>query len=156
MGTPMDTLKRLHEHISAMVDGELSDHEAGLAVAALTEPEGQAAWRAYHLIGDVLRSDASGAELGEGFSARLAARLDVEVAPGSGRAAPAQAAAPTAAPAGFAGVPGASQAAHAAAHGGAAPASPATMPAVPASTPASPASAQSAAAAGAPVPDTAG
>ncbi|WP_377704258.1 sigma-E factor negative regulatory protein [Pseudoduganella sp. UC29_71] len=156
----MDTLKRLHEHISAMVDGELSDHEAGLAVAALTEPEGQAAWRAYHLIGDVLRSDASGAELGEGFSARLAARLDVEVAPGSGRAAPAQAAAvaaaPAAAPAGFAGVPGASQAVHAAAHGTAVPASPASVPASPASSTASPASAQPAAAAGAPVPDTAG
>jgi sigma-E factor negative regulatory protein RseA len=132
MGTPMDTLKRLHEHISAMADGELSDHEAGLAVAALTEPEGQAAWRAYHLIGDVLRSDASGAELGEGFSARLAARLDLEVTP-AGRAAPSPAAPGPAA---------ASQAAHAAAHG--------------AAVPASPASAQSAAAAGAPVPDTAG
>lgn len=101
----MDTLKRLHEHISAMVDGELSDHEAGLAMAALTEPEGQAAWRAYHLIGDVLRSDASGAELGEGFSARLAARLDVEVPPAPGRAAPVPPSAAPAAPAAPAATP---------------------------------------------------
>lgn len=93
----MDMLKRLHEHISAMVDGELPDHEAGLAMAALSEPEGRAAWRAYQLIGDVLRSDASGAELGEGFTVRLAARLDVEVPPAPGRAAPA--AVPTAVPA---------------------------------------------------------
>ena len=103
----METLKQLHEHISALVDGELSQPETALAVAALAQPEGGAAWRAYHLNGDVLRSDASGAELGEGFSARLAARLDVEVAPAPGRAPPAgatpapapAAAAATAAPA---------------------------------------------------------
>lgn len=97
----METLKPLHELISAMADGALAAHEAELALAALTEPEGRAAWQAYQLIGDVLRSDASGAELGDGFSARLAARLDVEVAPAPGRAAPAPppAPAPAAAPA---------------------------------------------------------
>ncbi|CAN7234510.1 sigma-E factor negative regulatory protein [Pseudoduganella sp. LjRoot289] len=92
----MDTQKRLDEHISALMDGELSEHEVGLAMAALSEPEGRLAWRAYHLIGDVLRSDASGAELGEGFNSRLSARLDVEVAPAAGHAAPA--AAPPVAP----------------------------------------------------------
>ncbi|WP_082616577.1 sigma-E factor negative regulatory protein [Massilia sp. Root418] len=144
----MDTLKRLHEHISAMVDGELSDHEAGLAVAALSEPEGQATWRAYHLIGDVLRSDASGAELGEGFTARLAARLDVEVPPAPGRAAPA---------------PNAAASASAFASSAAPPAAPppavplaATLPAVPApaaAVPAQPASAVDVQAAS--IPDTA-
>jgi sigma-E factor negative regulatory protein RseA len=78
----MDTPRRLHDPISALVDGEASDDELGLAMAALTAPEGQAAWLAYHLIGDVLRADASGADLGVGFSARLAARLDAEPAPG--------------------------------------------------------------------------
>lgn len=97
----METLKRLDEHISAMMDGELSEHDVGLALAALTEPQGRLAWRAYHLIGDVLRSDASGAELGEGFGSRLAARLDVEVPPAAGHAAPAmqQPAVPQPAPA---------------------------------------------------------
>jgi sigma-E factor negative regulatory protein RseA len=93
----METLKPLHELISAMADGALAAHEAELALAALTEPEGRAAWQAYQLIGDALRSDAAGAELSDGFSARLAARLDVEVspspppAPAPGRAAPAPA-----------------------------------------------------------------
>jgi sigma-E factor negative regulatory protein RseA len=96
----METLKPLHELISAMADGALAAHEAELALAALTEPEGRAAWQAYQLIGDALRSDASGAELSDGFSARLAARLDVEVSPSPapGRAAPAPASEP--APAG--------------------------------------------------------
>jgi sigma-E factor negative regulatory protein RseA len=77
----MDTPQRLREPVSALVDGETPDDELGFAMAALATPEGQAAWHAYHLIGDVLRADASGAELGEGFSARLAARLDDEPAP---------------------------------------------------------------------------
>jgi sigma-E factor negative regulatory protein RseA len=78
----MDTPRRLHDPISALVDGEASDDELDLAMAALTAPEGQTAWIAYHLIGDVLRADASGADLGVGFSARLAACLDAEPAPG--------------------------------------------------------------------------
>lgn len=77
----MDTPQRLREPVSALVDGETPDDELGPTMAALSTPEGQAAWHAYHLIGDVLRADASGAELGEGFSARLAARLDDEPAP---------------------------------------------------------------------------
>ncbi|MYM26607.1 transcriptional regulator [Duganella sp. FT135W] len=73
----MDTQKRLHEHISALADGELSDSERELAFAALDTPEGQAAWCAYHLIGDVLRSTPGGAP-SDGFEARLAAALDAE------------------------------------------------------------------------------
>jgi sigma-E factor negative regulatory protein RseA len=78
-GNAMDTQKRLHENISALADGELPDGERELAMAALGTAEGQAAWNAYHLTGDVLRDQASGA-LSDGFSARLAARLAAEEA----------------------------------------------------------------------------
>lgn len=73
----MDTQKRLHENISALVDGELSDSERELTLAALATPQGRVAWRAYHLTGDVLRATAGGA-LSDSFSARLAARLAAE------------------------------------------------------------------------------
>ncbi|MBV6325019.1 sigma-E factor negative regulatory protein [Duganella violaceipulchra] len=75
----MDTQKRLHENISALADGELADSERELALAALDAAEGRAAWRAYHLTGDVLRDQANG-ELSDGFSASLAARLAAEPA----------------------------------------------------------------------------
>ncbi len=75
----MDTDKKLREHISALTDGELPDSERELALAALDSPEGQAAWRAYHLAGDALRRTPD-AELSDGFSARLAARLAAEPA----------------------------------------------------------------------------
>jgi sigma-E factor negative regulatory protein RseA len=81
-GYAMDTHKTLHEHISALADGELSDSERELAFAALDTPEGQAAWRAYHLTGDVLRATPRGA-LSDGFNARLAAALAAEPAFGS-------------------------------------------------------------------------
>jgi sigma-E factor negative regulatory protein RseA len=96
-GYAMDTQKRLHENISALVDGELPDGERELAFAALGTPEGQAAWRAYHLAGDVLRS-APGGALSDGFGAALAQRLAAEPAyplaagdtPADGAAAPHQ------------------------------------------------------------------
>lgn len=75
----MDTHKRLHENISALADGELQQSEEELAFAALATAEGQAAWRAYHLTGDVLRDSAQGA-LSDGFNAALAARLAREAA----------------------------------------------------------------------------
>lgn len=75
----MDTHKRLHENISALADGELPHTERELAFAALDTAEGQAVWRAYHRIGDVLRDEADGT-LGEAFSAELAARLAAEPA----------------------------------------------------------------------------
>ena len=93
----MDTQKRLHENISALADGELPDSERELAFAALDTAEGQAAWRAYHLIGDVLRSTPGG-ELSNGFSGALAARLATEAAPASalnGKAEPAPQADPS-------------------------------------------------------------
>jgi sigma-E factor negative regulatory protein RseA len=75
----MDTDKKLREHISALADGELPDSERELALAALASAAGQAAWRAYHLTGDALRSVPDG-ELSDGFGARLAARLAAEAA----------------------------------------------------------------------------
>jgi sigma-E factor negative regulatory protein RseA len=77
VGHAMDTQKRLHENISALADGELPDSERELALAALGTVEGQAAWRAYHLTGDVLRGTPGG-ELSAGFDAALAARLAAE------------------------------------------------------------------------------
>lgn len=74
----MDTLKRLHEKISALVDGELPDSELELAMAALATPAGRAAWRAYHLIGDALRAQPYGAGLDDGVAQRLALRLAAE------------------------------------------------------------------------------
>ncbi|TFW27417.1 sigma-E factor negative regulatory protein [Duganella callida] len=75
----MVTQKKLHENISALADGELADSERELTFAALGTSEGQAAWRAYHLAGDVLRAEA-GPELSAAFQARLAARLAAEPA----------------------------------------------------------------------------
>ena len=78
-GYAMDTQKTLHENISALADGELSESERELALAALDTADGQAAWCAYHLTGDVLRAS-PGAALSDSFTARLAARLAAEPA----------------------------------------------------------------------------
>jgi len=77
-GNVMDTLKRLHENISALADGELADSELELALAALDSAEGRAAWQAYHLIGDTLRAQPPAAGLDDGCALRLAARLAAE------------------------------------------------------------------------------
>jgi sigma-E factor negative regulatory protein RseA len=80
-GSIMDTHTRLHETISALVDGELTAGELELAFSALDTPSGRQAWDAYRLIGDVLRSEQCGHALGSEFDARLARRLAAEVAP---------------------------------------------------------------------------
>lgn len=72
--------KKLREHISALMDGELPDADQELALAALQEPDGQAAWELYHLIGDSLRT-ADTPALSPDFRKRLAARLAAEPAP---------------------------------------------------------------------------
>jgi sigma-E factor negative regulatory protein RseA len=62
--------------ISALIDGELASHERESAIAALRhDPEATAAWRIYHLVGDVMR-DAR--PLPGGFSERFARRLAQE------------------------------------------------------------------------------
>ncbi len=53
----MDTHKKIREHISTLCDGELSDADLELALAALQSADGQQAWNTYHRIGDVLRAE---------------------------------------------------------------------------------------------------
>jgi sigma-E factor negative regulatory protein RseA len=81
MDIPMDTNKKIREHISALKDGELSESDLELAFAALHSEDGRQAWEVYHRIGDVMRAEAS-ADLSLGFTARLAARLDAETGQG--------------------------------------------------------------------------
>ena len=76
----MDMLKKTHENISALTDGELPACDVELAFASLDGREGQAAWYLYHRIGDALRADRPGAELSDTFFDRLAARLGTEPA----------------------------------------------------------------------------
>ena len=82
----MDTYKKIREHISTLSDGELSDADLELAVAALQSADGQQAWSTYHRIGDVLRAQCP-PELSDAFADTLAQRLAVEPAPGKRAAA---------------------------------------------------------------------
>ncbi len=62
--------------ISALIDGELPDEEAGRALDALRGDEAaRDGWRRYHLIGDLMR-DAH--MLSDGFSARVAEKIEQE------------------------------------------------------------------------------
>ena len=63
----------MKERISALMDGELDDRSAALALDAMAkEAEALEAWRTYHLIGDALGKSRV---LSAGFSARVAAAL---------------------------------------------------------------------------------
>jgi len=73
----MDTNETLRAHISALVDGELPQADAELALAALHETDGKVAWDRYHLIRDTLRATPAPA-LSPGFAEQLAARLAAE------------------------------------------------------------------------------
>jgi len=90
----MDTHKKIREHISTLSDGELSDADLELALAALQSSDGQQAWNTYHRIGDVLRAQGT-PELSDAFASQLAERLRAEPAPGKraarGNGAPARA-----------------------------------------------------------------
>ncbi len=74
----MNTNVRTQEQISALADGELTDSQFDLALAALRHPERQADWDTYHQIGDVLRSDDMAFAMSDDFSTRMAARLAAE------------------------------------------------------------------------------
>jgi sigma-E factor negative regulatory protein RseA len=76
----MSTNRMSREQISALADNELCDRRVDMALAALRQPEEQAAWDIYHQIGDVLRSDDMAISLRPDFAARIAARLDAEPA----------------------------------------------------------------------------
>jgi len=70
----MDTNETLRAHISALVDGELPQADAELALAALQERDGKQAWDRYHLIRDTLRATPA-PDLSPGFAERLATAL---------------------------------------------------------------------------------
>ncbi|TCS34341.1 RseA-like anti sigma(E) protein [Paucimonas lemoignei] len=74
----METREKTQEQISALADDELSDSQIEVALAALRDPDARADWELYHQIGDILRSDDMAVTLSDGFSARMAARLEAE------------------------------------------------------------------------------
>jgi sigma-E factor negative regulatory protein RseA len=73
----------MKSRISALMDGELAQHEAPTALKALAaDGEARDAWRTYHLISDALRETRL---LSRDFAQQVAARLALEptvVAPG--------------------------------------------------------------------------
>lgn len=76
----MNTTGSTQEQISALMDGELSDEQLDIAIAALRTPHGLAAWDDYHRVGDALRSNDLAISMSSDFSARLFARLESEPA----------------------------------------------------------------------------
>ncbi len=78
------------EQLSALMDGQLQGEQWLQALQFAQQEEGRAAWQAYHVVGDVLRS----AELAQGvsssaFLARFQQRLAQEPEPVSERQEPA-------------------------------------------------------------------
>lgn len=74
----MDTKELSKEQISAFADGELSDAQAEVVLAALRTEQGLAAWSEYHLIGDAARSDETAVAMSPDFFSKFSARLDAE------------------------------------------------------------------------------
>ncbi len=67
------------EKLSALMDGELPQDDAELALAALAGADAQANWRVWQAIGEALREEEGAVP--PGFAERLAARLDAESVP---------------------------------------------------------------------------
>ena len=64
------------ERLSALMDGELDDHEvAGELSSIKADPRRETTWAAYHLIGDVLRSEDV---VVDDFTVRVHVKLDNE------------------------------------------------------------------------------
>jgi sigma-E factor negative regulatory protein RseA len=76
----MNTTGSTQEQISALMDGELSDQQLDIAIAALRTPQGLAAWDDFHRVGDALRSDDLAISMSSDFSTRMFARLENEPA----------------------------------------------------------------------------
>ena len=74
----MDTKELSKEQISAFADGELSDAQAEVVLAALRTEQGLAAWNEYHLIGDAARSEETAVAMSPDFFSKFSARLDAE------------------------------------------------------------------------------
>lgn len=69
--------KVMQEHISALMDAELTDEQMA-SMLSLQDQDLQTTWETYHQIGDVLRSEDMAIQLQPDFSARMAARLAAE------------------------------------------------------------------------------
>lgn len=76
----MNSNDMIREEISAFSDGELAQHRCDEVARKLRQRDERDCWSLYHRIGDTLRSDDMAVCLSEGFSARMAARLDLEPA----------------------------------------------------------------------------
>ena len=64
------------EQLSALMDGELDDHEVAAELARIKgDPDRVAAWAAFHLIGDALRGDGVAAD---DLTDRVRVRLNAE------------------------------------------------------------------------------
>jgi sigma-E factor negative regulatory protein RseA len=74
----MDTKEMSMEQISAFADGELSEAQTEVVLAALRTEQGLAAWNAYHLVGDAARSDETAVAMSPDFFSKFSARLDAE------------------------------------------------------------------------------
>lgn len=84
MLTPNPSDSRSREILSALVDGQVGPGEFDAACAAWRgDAEGRSSWHAYHLIGDVMRSDELAAWSGhdERFLQTLRTRLAKEPVP---------------------------------------------------------------------------
>lgn len=78
----MNQTKTVLEQLSALADGQLRDAEfAEVVTRVCSDPELQASWRTYHLVGDVLRSGGhTPCSDSSAFVARLQQRLAAESA----------------------------------------------------------------------------
>jgi sigma-E factor negative regulatory protein RseA len=74
----MNTNEMSGEKISALADGEVTDEQLDIALAALRKDDARADWALYHQIGDVLRSSDMALNMSPDFNARFAARLEAE------------------------------------------------------------------------------
>jgi sigma-E factor negative regulatory protein RseA len=83
----MNTVEELaRQKISALADGGLNDKEIESALEMFRNDDRRDDWDVYHQIGDLLRSSDMDVKFSPGFSARMAARLEMEptiVAPGA-------------------------------------------------------------------------
>ena len=82
VATDATTLIHRFEQLSALADGQLQGDEIEAALAFATDDkEGQAAWQAYHFIGDVLRSQDLARPVNTAFLSRLREQIAQETEP---------------------------------------------------------------------------
>ena len=68
----------MRERLSALADGELQGDEFAQAMEFAGTPQGQASWRAYHMIGDALRCSATVRAADPALLERLRAQIAQE------------------------------------------------------------------------------